>query len=89
VVPSLYYRMTDEHALDAAQQRLRQQRYWSPSRALGYENHLILRVDFRAGHPPDRIIHDIDHLARRVPTPQAEQHTTPSRPQSDTGEGPG
>jgi hypothetical protein len=75
IMPTLYYRMASEQALAAARERLRQERFWSPSRALGDENRLIVRVDYLPGHPPDDIIREVDHLAHRVPTPLAEQNT--------------
>jgi hypothetical protein len=75
-MPTVYYQMTDEAALQATRERLREW-YWSPSRALGHENRLILRVDYQPGHPSDDTIHAVDRQAHRVPTPRAEQHTAP------------
>jgi hypothetical protein len=82
-MPTVYVQMTDESALQAARERLRSESYWSPSRALGHENRLILRVDYQPGHPADDAIREVDHQAHRVPTPQAEQRT--ARPRTEPG----
>ncbi len=74
-MPTDYYRMSSGHALEAARQRLISKPYQSPSRVLGDANRLILRVAYRSGSPPDHLIHELDHMARRLPHPPAVRRT--------------
>ena len=71
-MPASYYRMSSALALETARRRLIDEPHQSPTRVLGYLNRLILRVDYHPCHPPDRIIHEIDALARRLPIPPTE-----------------
>jgi len=74
-MPTDYYRMSSGHALEAARQRLISKPYQSPSRVLSDANRLILRVAYRSGSPPDHLIHELDHMARRLPHPTAVRRT--------------
>jgi hypothetical protein len=84
--------MSSAYEVEAARQRLTQEPYHSPSRVLGYGNRLILRVDYRPGYPPDRIIHEVDPMARPLPNPPTEQgFSTPDTaktPASDNNDSP-
>jgi len=75
-MPTDYYRMSSGHALEAARQRLISQPYQSPSRVLGHASRLILRVAYRSGSPPDHLIHQLDHMAQRLPHPPTVRPTT-------------
>ena len=88
-MPTDYYRMSSGHALEAARQRLISEPYQSPSRVLGHANRLILRVAYRSESPPDHLIHQLDHMARRLPHPPAVRPTTTvdSDQAADTGPG--
>jgi len=46
-VPTSHYRMSSDHTIEAAQQRLADEPHQSPIRILGYANRHILRVDYR------------------------------------------
>ena len=75
-MPTDYYRMSSGHALEAARQRLISEPYQSPSRVLGHASRLILRVAYRSGSPPDHLIHQLDHMAQRLPHPPTVRPTT-------------
>jgi len=75
-MPTDYYRMSSGHALEAARQRLISEPYQSPSRVLGHASRLVLRVAYRSGSPPDHLIHQLDHMAQRLPHPPTVRPTT-------------
>jgi hypothetical protein len=79
-MPTDYYRMSSGHALEAARQRLISEPYQSPSRVLGHANRLILRVAYRSESPPDHLIHQLDHMAQRLPHPPTAAATAATGP---------
>ena len=73
-----YYRMSSDHTIEAARQRLLREPHQSPARVLGYANRHILRVDYRPGRPPDSIIHNIEPPGATTPHPRQLKSTNPA-----------